>query len=306
MGDMLNPVGDLHSLLHSISQGDRRTLSRSISLVENESGNYFDILQSLNVDQFSKNIIGITGPPGAGKSTLIDALVSDLLSEGEKKIAIICIDPSSPFHAGALLGDRIRMSKWFTHPDVYIRSLASRGNAGGVSPKVIEITDLLKAARFDYILVETVGVGQNEVEIASIADSTVVVLTPESGDDIQTMKSGLMEIADIFVVNKSDHPEAENLVRHLKMAMKPAQRETPVIQAIASRGEGIRELSKIIMGDLQSEKDNGKRYQLIAEKTYQLILQKKMSTINKNELRERIKDGIRNENFNMYRFVHEF
>lgn len=306
MGDILNPSGGVHSLLQSISQDDRRILSRCISLIENESGNYLDILQTLTVDQFSKNIIGITGPPGAGKSTLIDALVSELLAEGEKKIAIICIDPSSPFHAGALLGDRIRMSKWFTHPDVYIRSLASRGNAGGLNPKVIEITDLLKAARFDYILVETVGVGQNEVEIASIADSTVVVLTPESGDDIQAMKSGLMEIADIFVVNKSDHPDAENLVRHLKMTMMPGQRETPVIKTIASQGEGIRELSKIITGDLRSEKDSEKRYQLIAEKTYQLILQKKMRTIDKNELMERIKDGIRNENFNMYRFVYEF
>jgi LAO/AO transport system kinase len=306
MSDILNSAGSVHSLLQSIKQGDTRILSRCISWVENESGKYLDILQSLDLDQFSKNVIGITGPPGAGKSTLIDALAGNLLGQGGKKIAIICIDPSSPFHAGALLGDRIRMSKWFTHPDVYIRSLASRGNAGGLNPKVIEITDLLKAARFDYIIIETVGVGQNEVEVASIADSTVVVLTPESGDDIQAMKSGLMEIADIFVVNKSDHPEADNLLRHLENAVMYSKKEIPLVKTIASQGVGVETLSQIIVRDLNSNKDSEKRYRLIAEKTYQLVLQKKMRSIDKQALLDKIKEGIRIENFNMYRFVEDF
>jgi LAO/AO transport system kinase len=303
MSDILHSVEAVHSFLQSIKQGDTRILSRCISWVENESGNYLDILQSLDLDQFSKNIIGITGPPGAGKSTLIDALTGELLGKGGKKIAIICIDPSSPFHAGALLGDRIRMSKWFTHPDVYIRSLASRGNAGGLNPKVIEITDLLKGARFDYILIETVGVGQNEVEVASIADSTVVVLTPESGDDIQTMKSGLMEIADIFVVNKSDHPEADNLFRHLENAVMHSKKEIPIVKTIASQGVGIETLSQIIFSDLSLNKDIEKRYRLLAEKTYQLVLQKKMRSIDKQALLGKIREGVRKENFNMYRFI---
>jgi LAO/AO transport system kinase len=168
---------------------------------------------------------------------------------------------------------------------------------------VIEITDLLKGARFDYILIETVGVGQNEVEVASIADSTVVVLTPESGDDIQTMKSGLMEIADIFVVNKADHPEADHLIRHLENAVMHAKKEIPVVKTIASQGVGMETLLQIIFSDLSLNKDIEKRYRLLAEKTYQLVLQKKMRSIDKQALLGKIREGVRQENFNMYRFV---
>lgn len=155
-------------------------------------------------------MIGITGPPGAGKSTLTDALIGEMVRAGNK-VAVLCVDPSSPFNMGALLGDRIRMSEWYTNPNVFIRSLATRGSLGGLHPKIVEITELLKAASFDYILVETVGVGQSEVEIAGLADVTIVVLVPESGDDIQVMKAGLMEIADLYIVNKSDRPGADLL-----------------------------------------------------------------------------------------------
>jgi len=224
-------------LLQQVKQGNIKTLARCISLIENEYPGYQELLQLLPANSSTK-IIGITGPPGAGKSTLTDALTGELVRQN-KKAGIICIDPSSPFNLGALLGDRIRMSEWYTNPNVFIRSLATRGSMGGLHPKIIEITDLMKAAPFDVIIVETVGVGQSEIEIAGLAEVTVVVLVPEGGDDVQTMKAGLMEVADIFVVNKSDRPDADLFVRNLKTMMAPAFRshynEVPVIKTIASQ-----------------------------------------------------------------------
>jgi LAO/AO transport system kinase len=161
--------------LRQIQQGDVKTLARTISLVENEYPGYETLLQLLPVS--GTKIIGITGPPGAGKSTLVDSLIG-LLTAAGKKVAVLCVDPSSPFNLGAVLGDRIRMSDWYTHPDVFIRSLATRGSMGGLHPKIIELTDLLKAFPFDHIIVETVGVGQSEIEIAGLADVTVVVMVP--------------------------------------------------------------------------------------------------------------------------------
>ena len=226
--------------LKQIIDGNRKTLARCISLVENEADGYEDLLMSLPVS--SSKIIGITGPPGAGKSTLVDSLIGLLVKE-EKNIAVLCIDPSSPFNLGALLGDRIRMSNWYNHPNVFIRSLASRGSLGGLHPKIIEITDLMKAAAFDYVIVETVGVGQSEIEIAGLADITVVVVVPEAGDEIQTMKAGLMEIADIFVVNKADRPDADLFVKNLRLMLAPAFHnrydEVPVLKTIASQNTGV-------------------------------------------------------------------
>ena len=206
------------SLLQQIENGEEKAIARSISLIENEAEGYEQLLQSLSASQTP--LIGITGPPGAGKSTLVDALIAALVRE-EYRIAILCVDPSSPFNLGALLGDRIRMSEWYNHPNVFIRSLATRGSLGGLHPKIIEISELLKAAPFDYIIVETVGVGQSEIEIAGLADATVVVLVPEAGDEVQTMKAGLMEIADVFVVNKSDRPESDLFVKNLRLMLAP-------------------------------------------------------------------------------------
>ena len=239
-------------LLNQIKQGDIKALARSISLVENEQEGYETLLQSLPSNH--TKIIGITGPPGAGKSTLVDSLIGLLVNSG-KKVAVLCIDPSSPFNFGALLGDRIRMSEWYTNPNVFIRSLATRGSMGGLHPKIIEITDLLKAFPFDHIIVETVGVGQSEIEIAGLADITVVIVVPEAGDEVQTMKAGLMEIADIFVVNKADRPDADMFVKNLRLMLAPTftthYNEVPVVKTIATQKEGVKELLEIILHQLQ-------------------------------------------------------
>jgi LAO/AO transport system kinase len=295
-------------LLRQVQQGDIKALARSISLVENEHPGYETMLQQL--PSSSSKIIGITGPPGAGKSTLVDALIGWLVGSG-KKIGVLCVDPSSPFNLGAVLGDRIRMSDWYTHPDVFIRSLATRGSMGGLHPKIIEITDLMKAFSFDHIIVETVGVGQSEIEIAGLADLTVVVVVPEAGDEIQTMKAGLMEIADLFVVNKADRPDADLFVKNLRLMLAPAfskhYNEVPVVKTIASQKEGIKELGEIILHQLQKSHLTEKKFWLLAEKAYWLIQQRRMKGIDKAALMKEIEKTYRQHTpFNLYRFVKDF
>ncbi len=206
----------------ALSKGEFHVVARAISLVENSVEGAEDFLKTLPHKHVP--VIGITGPPGAGKSTLVDALIKQFTAEG-KKLAILCVDPSSSFHSGALLGDRIRMNRWYNNPRVFIRSLASRGVIGGLNPRIFQITDLLANAGFDSILIETVGVGQTEVDITRLADQVVLVLVPESGDDIQTMKSGIMEIGDIFVVNKSDRPGAEQFFTFIKILHSLVRRQ---------------------------------------------------------------------------------
>ncbi len=291
--------------LQQIQEGNIKTLARCISLIENEVAGYENLLKLL--PSLSTPIIGITGPPGAGKSTLTDALIGCITQQG-KKVGVLCVDPSSPFNFGSLLGDRIRMSEWYNHPNVYIRSLATRGSLGGLHPKIIEISDLLKAALFDFIIIETVGVGQSEIEIAGLADITLVVLVPESGDEVQTMKAGLMEIADIFVVNKADRADADIFVKNLRLMLAPAfsskQIPAPVIKTSALQKKGVAELFEAIKIQIGHHKNNDKRLWLLTEKACHLIQQKRMADINKAVLKNKI--DLAGSKFNLYLFVEEY
>jgi GTPase len=297
-----------NSLWEKIHLGDQHSLARAISLIENEFAGYDEFLKKLG-NSSGTRIIGITGPPGAGKSTLADALIGEWI-ETENKVAVLCVDPSSPFHHGALLGDRLRMNRWYNNPSVFIRSLSSRGSLGGLNPHIIEIADVLKAAGYDRILIETVGVGQNEVDIAGLAETTVVVLVPASGDDIQAMKSGILETADIFVINKSDLPQADELARYIQSRNLQAGQngEDPpvIVKTIATEKEGIPELSKQIMLHLQKFSHSPRRIDLIAEKAWRLILQKKMGMVDKTQLREKIIGEENAGKFNFYQFISDY
>ena len=294
-------------LLIQIQSGNYKALARGITMVENELGGYNQLLKQLKYTNNAK-VIGITGPPGAGKSTLVNALLT-YWTKQKKKVAVIAVDPSSPFNYGALLGDRIRMSDFYTNPNVYIRSLATRGALGGLNPKIIEITDLVKNAGFDHILVETVGVGQSEVEIAGLADCTVVTLVPEAGDEIQTIKAGIMEIADIFVVNKADRENADGLYRSLKiLAHERATdaNETKVVKTIASKNNGIEDLVVAIDSYLTLFQSlTEKRIHLLTEKCWQLVQDQRMKVVNKKILKKNLEEVAFTQGFNLYSFVHE-
>ncbi len=282
-----------------LTEGDFRVIARALTLVENDLEPAAALLKEIKIN-YQVPVIGITGPPGAGKSTLVNAITSELVSKGHK-IAILAVDPTSPFNFGSLLGDRIRMAQQFNNPNVFIRSIATRGALGGISVKTLEMVDLLRAANFDLILVETVGVGQSEVEIAGLADQTVVVLVPESGDEIQNIKSGLMEIAQAFVVNKADREGADTFANNLKKLVHEQHQQIPIFKTVADKNEGITALCKwLLKGNQQF---NERKTLLMAEKAFRIIQHQRMTDIDKTKLRVAVNEALLDHDFNIYRFV---
>jgi LAO/AO transport system kinase len=240
---------DIQSWVEVLRSGDVRALARAISAVENRAEGSSDLLKALFPHSGRARVIGLTGSPGAGKSTLVDQLAR-LYRKENHTVGIIAVDPTSPYTGGAILGDRIRMQEHFADPGIYIRSMATRGSLGGLARTTADVTTVLDASGRDVILIETVGVGQDEVDIVRLADITIVILVPGMGDDVQTIKAGIMEIADIFVINKSDHEGAERVEREIRGLQSLALRRDgwtpPIVKTVASAGSGVEELAAAI------------------------------------------------------------
>ena len=256
-----------HLLIDSLRSGDPRALARGISTVENRAPGWSDLLKALFPHTGKARVIGLTGAPGAGKSTLVDQLaklyrktqnphssrkerVLNGAPDENYTVGIIAVDPTSPYTGGAILGDRIRMQDHFADPGIYIRSMATRGSLGGLARTTADVATVLDASGRDMILIETVGVGQDEVEIVRLADITIVILVPGMGDDVQTIKAGIMEIADIFVINKSDREGAERVEREIRALQSLATRNDgwtpPIVKTVASEGKGVEELAAAV------------------------------------------------------------
>jgi len=234
-----------------VRSGDSRALARAISAVENHAPGWIELLKELFPHSGRALTLGITGSPGAGKSTLVDQLAK-LYRKQDNKIGIIAVDPTSPYSGGAILGDRIRMQDHFSDSGIYIRSMATRGSLGGLARATADVSLVLDASRRDLVMIETVGVGQDEIDIVRVADVTVVILVPGMGDDVQSIKAGIMEIADIFVINKSDHEGAERVEKEIRALQSLATRKDgwtpPIVKTVATDGRGVKELVEAIAG----------------------------------------------------------
>jgi len=280
---------NIDELIEKLSQKDKKAIARSLTEIENNTKLAQQILDRVSSKFGQSYRIGITGPPGAGKSTLTNALIKLLVSKNFY-VGVIAVDPTSPFTGGALLGDRIRMSEIGTNPNVFIRSMASRGSLGGLSQFASEAGDIFDFAGFDFTIYETVGVGQSELDVANNVDTTVVVLVPESGDSIQAMKAGLMEIGDIFVMNKSDRSGADQAVASLQfiLSFKEHNENTwlpPIIKTIASENQGIEELYQKIL-----------EHRNYLEKTGQLQIKRQQRF--KNRIKDLISNYLKKELWN--------
>ena len=243
-------MGANHStLISDVRSGDPRALARAISTVENHAPGWLELLKALFPCSGRARTLGLTGAPGAGKSTLVDQLTKHYRKEN-KTVGIIAVDPTSPYTGGAILGDRIRMQEHFSDSGIYIRSMATRGSLGGLARTTADVAMVLDAAGRDLVMIETVGVGQDEVDIVRVADVTVVILVPGMGDDVQTIKAGIMEIADIFVINKSDHEGAERVEREIRALQSLATRADnwtpPIVKTVATDAQGVGELATAI------------------------------------------------------------
>ncbi|HEX6280175.1 MAG TPA: methylmalonyl Co-A mutase-associated GTPase MeaB, partial [Pyrinomonadaceae bacterium] len=290
--------------IEKLFAGDPRTVARAITRIENGTAGSADLMKSVFPRTGNATVIGITGAPGAGKSSLVDKLALHYKEQGER-IGIVCIDPSSPFSGGAILGDRIRMATLGLDKNVFIRSMATRGNLGGLSRATVDAVAILDAAGFDKVIVETVGVGQDEVEIVKAADVSVVVLVPGMGDDIQAIKAGIMEIGDVFVINKADREGVlrtqKELEALLSLAHRPDMWNPPIVRTIATENKGIEDLATAIEGyrayqdeaaeDARIRKTAIARWrltELLQEKLLERILGKNGTSEKIDELAERI------------------
>jgi len=290
---------NIKNLISKMLGGDRLALSRLISVVESRKYSITKILKEINPLTSDSYLIGITGPPGAGKSTLISCIVRSLSKQG-KKIGILAVDPTSPFSGGAVLGDRIRMQEHTQDKNVFMRSLGSRGSHGGLSRSTAELIKLYDAFGMDLIIIETVGVGQTELDIIDIADTVIVVLVPEAGDVIQTMKAGLMEIADIFVVNKADRDGANKLIRDIHSMVgkdnESVEWQISVLSSVATNCEGVSELLEeidkhkkyLINNNLMEQKQKEKRREEFIHSIMDLIQDKISAELEKPEILELI------------------